>query len=329
MDKIFPKKLGKGSRVRVIATSFSFQLLSADVVWIANERLANLGFEVTFGKHLIEDNEYRSSSVDSRLEDFHDAFSNKDVDAVFVALGGFNSNQLLSHIDWELVRANPKVFCGYSDVSALNYAIHAKTGLVNYYGPNYSTFGQKLYFDYTAEYFEKCLLSDNAFDILPASHWSDDLWYMNQEERVLIPNDGFVVIHEGEVSGQIMGGNLSTINLLQGTDYWPLLTEETVLFLEEDELSNPNIFDRYLQSLIHQYDFNMVKGIVIGRFQKASNVSVVDLMRIIDGKKELESIPVIANADFGHTSPIVTFPIGGKCFLKVAKNGSVLRIMEH
>ena len=109
-------------------------------------------------------------------------------------------------------------------------------------------------------------MSNDQIEIKPSESWSDDQWYKDQDKRNLIKNDGWLVINEGKANGTIIGGNLCTFNLLQGTEYMPDLNN-SILFLEDDYLSNPETFDRDLQSLIHLPDFNKVKGIVIGRFQ--------------------------------------------------------------
>ena len=103
----------------------------------------------------------------------------------------------------------------------------------------------------------------------------------------------------------------------------------TILFIEDDELTFPENFDRDLQSLIHQVDFHQVKGLVIGRFQKKSNITKELLMKIIKTKKELSSIPIIADVDFGHTNPQITFPIGGKVYIKASQNQPTMKISEH
>jgi muramoyltetrapeptide carboxypeptidase len=190
-------------------------IISEESRKIANNRFSDLGLKLSFGKYLEEKDEFVSSSIKSRIEDLHDAFRDKNVKAIITVIGGFNSNQLLKYLDWDLIKNNPKIFCGFSDITALNNAIFAKTGLNSYSGPHYSTFGQELYFDYTLEYFKKCLLSDDPFEIIPSEQWSDDAWYKNQKERTLIKNDGFLLINEGNALGTIVGANLCTLNLLQ------------------------------------------------------------------------------------------------------------------
>ena len=323
MKKIFPKKLQAGDEIRVIAPSSSAAIIAPDLREIANRRLSDLGFKISFGKNVEEINEFNSSSIKSRVSDLHKAFQDPKVKGVFAVIGGFNCNQLLRYIDWDIIKKNPKIFIGYSDTTALQNAIFAKTGLVTYSGPAWSTFGQKLHFDYTLEYFKKCLMSDGEFAIEPSENWTDDVWYKDQDKRELIKNDGWLIINKGEASGTLLGANLCTLNLLQGTEYFPNL-KDSVLFLEDDEESKAVHFDRDLQSLIHQLSFKSVKGIVIGRFQKTSNVTKEKLVKIIKSKAELKNIPVIANVDFGHTSPIITFPIGGEVRMDTKKKSIVI-----
>ncbi len=329
MKTIFPQKLKVGDEVRIIAPSRSSSIISKECREIANKRFADLGLKLSFGKHIEESDDFISSSIESRVEDLHDAFTDQNVKAVLTVIGGYNCNQLLRYLDWDLIKNNPKILCGFSDITALNNAILAKTGLVSYSGPHYSTFGQELYFDYTLEYFKKCLLSDDPFEIKPSESWSDDAWYKNQKERNLIKNDGFLIINEGKASGTILGANLCTFNLLQGTEYFPKFEKDTILFVEDDELSNPVIFDRDLQSLIHQPGFENVKGIVIGRFQKVSQLTNDLLTKIIRTKKELNNLPVITSIDFGHTSPIITYPIGGIAEISASDNSAFIKITKH
>lgn len=331
MKQIFPAKLKKGDEVRVIAPGMSMAIISKEIREIANRRFEEMGLRLSFGKHIEEADNFKSSSVGSRIEDLHDAFRDREIKAIFTVIGGSNSNQLLRYIDWDLIKNNPKIICGYSDITVLSNAIYAKAGLVNYYGPHYSTFGQELYFDYTLDYIKKCLFEDTPFEILPSDSWSDDAWFKDQKNRKLINNSGWFVINEGETEGIILGGNLCTFNLLQGTEYFPDL-ENSILFLEDDEMPqgvSAAEFDRNLQSLIHLPGFKGVGGIAIGRFQNVSQVTDEKLIRIIKTKKELDKIPVIANADFGHTSPIITFPVGGTVKMRAEKGNSKLEIVEH
>ncbi len=229
-----------------------------------------MGFHVTFSTYSDEIDRFASSSISSRVQDLHEAFKDPNVKAILTTLGGYNSNGLLKHLDYDLIRENPKFFCGYSDITALNNAIYTKTGLVTYSGPHFSSFGMEKGLEYTTDYFLKCVTSNEPIEVLPSETWSDDSWYIDQENREFIKNEGYVSIHEGEATGDIIGGNMSTLNLLQGTPYMPNLKDK-ILFLEEDSLTGRatlKTFDRYLHSLMQQQDFEHVKGIVIGKMQK-------------------------------------------------------------
>lgn len=322
------KKINKSARIRIIAPAQSAGFLSDEVKNEAIKRLENFGFSLSFGKHVSEIDEFNSSSIASRIEDLHDAYSDHDVDAILTAIGGYNSNQLLKYIDYELIAQNPKIICGFSDITALSNAITSKTGLITYIGPHFSSWAMKYGFDYSLENFIKCCMENIAYDLIPAKEWSDDPWYIDQENRVFIKNDGYWILNSGHAFGRIVGGHVRCLNALQGTEYWPGL-DDAILILEEDAEINPSLFDRQLQSLIHQPDFSGVRGVLIGRFQKETKMTRDLLQKIIDTKKELKKIPVIANVDFGHTTPIITMPIGGSMEIMADDKNTNIRIIEH
>ncbi|MCL4380760.1 LD-carboxypeptidase [Candidatus Marsarchaeota archaeon] len=324
---MLPKKLKPGDGVRVISPAMSLSIISKEVKEIAIDTLKNLELNITFSRNSEEIDEFDSSLIQSRIEDIHEAFKDESVKAI-LTIGGLNSNQLLKYLDYDLIKANPKIFCGYSDITAIGNAIYAKTKLVTYYGPHFSTFGMSKGLDYTTKYFKKCLCSSKPFAVNPSDSWSDDTWFIDQEKREFIKNDGYLKINSGIAEGRIIGGNLCTLNLLHGTEYMPKL-KGSILFLEDDEGSNAQIFDRDLQSLIHQPGFEYVKGIAIGRFQKASDIPESRLIKIIKTKKELNGIPVIANVDCGHTAPRITFPIGGTAKLSAEDGNINLEIIKH
>jgi len=327
---IIPNKLKQGDEIRIIAPARSLSLLSEENKNLAKEKLESIGLKVTFSKNCQESDMFMSSSIQSRIDDIHEAFADKNVKAILTVIGGFNSNQLLQYLDYELIKNNPKILCGYSDITALTNAITAKTDLITYSGIHFSNFAMKKESEYNLEYFEKCLMSEDEFEIKTSPTWSDDAWYKDQENRNLIKNEGFVIIHKGEVAGKILGANLCTFNLLQGTEFMPDISD-SILFLEDDDMSGNNFdveFDRNLQSLIQQPNFDKVKGLIIGRFQKNSRMTIEKLKYIIETKKELQSMPIIANADFGHTNPLFTFPIGGTASLKIGDEVE-LKIIKH
>lgn len=322
-----PNKLKPGDELRIISPARSLSLIAAEQRKIAKEQLQKLGFRISFSVNSFEKDDFVSSSIDSRIEDLHEAFLDPNVKGILTTIGGFNSNQLLRYIDYSIIAEHPKRLCGYSDITALSNAIYAKTGLVTYSGPHFSSFAMLHDNEYTTEYFRKLMMDNKEIVVRPSKHWSDDEWYLDQENRVFIRNEGPFIINDGEAKGIIIGGNLCTLNLLQGTEYMPSL-KNSILFLEDDYESSPATFDRDLQSLIHQPDFQHVKGLVIGRFQQESRMTKELLIKIITSKEELSDIPVIANVDFGHTSPMITFPVGGQASLRAYGVRVELRISE-
>lgn len=328
MDIIIPDKLKAGDTLRVVAPARSLAMIAKPLREIANRRFAELGLKLTFGQHVEESDEFVSTSVEHRVEDLHEAFADPSVKAIVPVIGGFNSNQLLRYLDWDIIKKNPKILCGYSDITALQNAIFAKTGLVTYSSPAYSTFAKMKNFEFALEYFRACLFDDAPYEVQPVAHWSNDEWWLGEEREKPIKNAGWTMINEGRAEGTLIGANLCTFNLLQGTEYMPKLAG-SVLFLEDDETTTPDLFDRDLQSLIHQPGFEGVRGLVIGRFEIKSKMTDAILEKIIRIKRELAQLPVIANVDFGHTFPMITFPIGGTVAVEARQGASSIRILTH
>jgi muramoyltetrapeptide carboxypeptidase len=136
------------------------------------------------------------------------------------------------------------------------------------------------------------------------------------------------VLQEGEADGTIVGGNLCTLNLLQGTPFMPPL-EGSVVFAEDDERVRPWDFDRNLVSLLQQPAFAGVRGLVIGRFQRATGMTRDLLAQVVASKPGPAGLPVIANVDFGHTTSIVTFPVGGTVEVRAEPSALRLTITSH
>lgn len=320
---MLPKRLAPGDEIRIIAPSTSMALVKGKQVEFAMERLTNLGFQITVGKNAEDHDEFFSTSVKQRIDDLHDAFRDPNVKGILTASGGYNANQLLKYIDYDLIKKNPKFFCGYSDITALHAAIYQKTGLITYSGPFFSSFGIKSGFEYTLQYFLDAVTNDAPIEVNPSPTWNDDPWYMEQENRTFVKQDGYLVLQEGSAAGRLIGGNLSTLNLLRGTEYMPTLTD-SILFIEDNEESHVYNFDRQLQALLHSPDAEGIKGILIGRFQKGSNVTDEALCKVISRKPELRGIPVIANVNFGHVHPMVTIPFGANA--TISAEGTETRI---
>jgi len=317
-------KLKKGDTIMVVSPSQSISTIEEGNIELALKKLESLGFKVRFSSNCFELDDFNSSSIKSRIDDLNEAFKYDTVNAIICARWGFNSNQLLNYIDYKLIKNNPKIFCGYSDITALNNAIYAKAGLVTYAGINFSTFRKKKCQEYNINYFKKCLMSNEPYKVLPSEK------YYEYSSNRLIHNKGYFSIRDGEANGEIVGENLCTFNLLQGTKYMPNLKGK-IIFLEEENISSKDtiyMFDRRLESLSQQKDFDKIKGLVIGRFQKATGMTN-EMLRKIIASKNIPPVPIIAGLDFAHTIPRFSYPIGGTCRI-MAKGGNIsLEILNH
>lgn len=306
-------KLKLGDEVRVIAPSRNLTEVRQDVHHHALDFWSQNGFHLTFSKNCRETDIYHSSSIASRVEDIHEAFLDPNVKMVITCLGGFNANQLLRHLDYDLIARNPKILCGFSDITALLNAIYAKTGLVTYHGPHYSTFAFEQEAGYTRKAFFDCVMDDAPIILSPSETAKE-----------------YHTIQEGTCEGIIVGGNLCTLNLLQGTPYMPDIRNK-VLFLEDDNIMGPYFpyeFDRNLESLLQTEGADTIKGIVFGRFEDSCGLSIERVTDMVRDKVP-SNIPVIFGADFGHVFPLITFPIGGTIKLSATKETAVLQILTH
>lgn len=328
---MIPRPLQKGDGVRVITPvrSMSLPQFTPEIRELAQRRLEEMGLVVSYGKYVYEMDAYESSSVAHRVEDLHDAINDPSVQLILAAVGGFNSNQLLSHLDYRLFGLHPKRICGYSDNTAMTNAIYAQTGLITYSGPNFYNFGQKEGLEYGIGMFKMCHFSALPFEVTPVGQYRDEVWRNCQDSPTYIKNPGWHVLCEGKASGTIIGGNLCTLQLLHGTRYMPHPTGSVILFIEDDGEEPAKMFDRDLQSLLHQPIAKHVTGLLIGRMQKESGITPEILSDIVLSKPELTDVPVIANFDIGHTSPIITFPIGGTAEIEADYEESIVRIRNH
>jgi muramoyltetrapeptide carboxypeptidase LdcA involved in peptidoglycan recycling len=333
---IIPDKLRPGDEIRVLALSRSIGglkqypgIADADVDY-ARQALESLGLRVSFGRHVMENDGHLTTTVAARLEDWYDALNDSQVKGILAVTGGIGAIQLLDTLDFAQVAAHPKILCGYSDITFLCNAIYARTGIVTYYGPHFSTFMMRKGGDYLRRYFQACLFAAQPFEAVPSAEWSDDNWLKDQENRHYHPNDGWWGINEGEAQGTVLGGAFIGLNLLQGSHFFPPL-ENAVLFLEcpsEGKSTLMNL-DMAVRALTLQPGFGGVRGIVIGRYARDSGIDRERITALIHHIPALANLPAIANCDFGHTTPILTLPIGGHCRIRVGDGACGLWIERH
>lgn len=244
---------------------------------------------------------------------------------------------LLSQIDYELISKNPRILCGFSDITTLGIAITARTGLVTFSGPHFSTMAmQGPGGEVMAEWVRECLFGEGEMEWTASLWYRDDRWYLEGIQPEYLDNSGHWLIREphGIVTGMSFGGSLAYVQLLPGTKYWPteLLHNQQIILLvewcaESAQGLNASFLNASLHRLLlalHQTD-TRVEGVVLGRMERASEITREQVEAIFGGLIECgllaTTVPVIANCDFGHTYPLRPFPIGGQA--RIDQYGSI------
>lgn len=301
--------LKNGDEIRVIAPStFMNKTDDRGQLQRAQGRLGSLGYKVTFGKYIESEFYLHTAKPEQRIEDLHDAYLDKNVKAILAYRGGWSSNDLLPLIDWDIIKSNPKPLIGFSDITALHNAIYAKTGHVGLLGPIFRTLGDNIGWEYTLNHLNALLKCEYPQELKASKEWGVDL-----EEYG--PAPPWKVLSQGEAEGVLLGGNIGTFYLLQGTEYQPKFNEPFIFAIEDSDVTGADTaywMSRTLESLLQLPGFrDNLRGLIIGRFQRTSQVPEGALESVIEVKR-LTNIPVISEVNFGHTIPIVTLPIGGK-----------------
>ncbi|HFI0678795.1 TPA: S66 peptidase family protein [Streptococcus suis] len=302
------KRIKKGDHIRVVSPSSSIESIGGfEANVAAKKKLEALGFRLSFSEHYFENDIFDSAPIASRVADLEAAFANETVDAVLTTIGGFNCNELLPYLDFDLIAQNPKIFCGYSDTTALLNAIYAKTGMQTYMGPAYSSFKMEQGQQYQTTSWLNAVTQD-TYHLTPSLEWSSDAWYLPNAPRTFYPTE-WKVYNPGQASGIAIGGNISTLNLLTGTEFAPR-PDKYVLFLEEAEDDDYLIIARHLTALLQTYP--NPQAVVFGRFPKETKLTEEILLTILDKHPILKKVPVLYDLDFAHTQPLFTITIGGQ-----------------
>jgi muramoyltetrapeptide carboxypeptidase len=316
-----PKPLKQGDEIRVIAPSFGKSKSDSQSQLVrAEERLASLGYKVTYGKYLESEFHLGTASAKDRAEDFNNAYADKNVKAVLAYRGGWSANELLPYIDWGMVKANPKPIIGFSDITILLNAIYAKTGIVGYLGPNFRSLGHMTSWQYTLDNFDAALKQEFPLSLVRSKEWG-----VNKSDH--FKTKAWKTLSSGKAEATLIGGNIGTFYLLQGTEYQPKFDEPFIFALEDDDEAGKYTareFSRRFESLLQLPNFrDNLQGLIIGRFQPDSKVTQSNIESIISSK-QLGSIPIISGVDFGHTLPMVTLPIGSKVTLSAQDRVSLV-----
>ncbi|WP_188652699.1 S66 family peptidase [Pontibacillus salipaludis] len=278
-------------------------------------QLRKMGFHIIEGKCSNKSQAYRSSTIKERSEEINELIYNKKVKAIISTIGGANSNSLLPYIDYEHLKKDPKIFMGYSDVTALLLGIYAKTGLTTFYGPaivpSFGEFPELL--PKGKEYFENVVqLNRRApYTIEIPEYWTEEMidWSTQDREKQMVQNDGWKCLKPGSATGRIIGGNLNTMSGFIASDYFPSV-KDSILFIE-DSFKDMATQERSLSMLKVAGVFDEIKGLIVGKHEHFDDLNspftIEDLLLEILGDT---NIPIITNVDIGHTFPSHVFPIG-------------------
>lgn len=304
---IKPVRLKRGDTIALV-TPGSYITETEKEESISN--LRNLGFNVVYSDKLMQKNGYFSAVDKDRAEDLNEMFERKDVHGIMCARGGYGCARILPYLDYDLISENPKPFIGFSDVTAIHYAIYKKSNLVTFHGPvSISTFSRFSTFN-----FENVVMKKTKGLILQNSSTGN-----NQNKY------GITAISEGIAAGELIGGNLTIAVSLIGTEY-DIDYSGKIIFLEEF-LEEPYRIDRMLTQMIQAGKFENSAGIALGVFKHCEsdekNPSFhgsFNLMEVLKDRLGNLGIPVVYGLSFGHVTDKFTLPFGVKAELSSENN---------
>ena len=285
---MIPDKLKKGDKIAVIAPSNTAN--ENDTVYLEESKklFENLGFEVAFGKNIFSNTLGYGATVEEKIEDLHWAFASKDVKAIFAVKGGENSNTLFDYIDYELIKNNPKIFCGFSDTTSLLNVINLKTGLVTYHGPTFKSFTS-----WETDYGFKSVVE----------------MLINGSNEIGEEGDKYTALKEGAAKGDLIGGNLSLISRMVSGKY-KLNFKNKILFIEElGYEANPTLVSNNLYYMKQNGVFDEICALWIGNYEHESNISLEKIIMEVIKDKDCK-IPIIKSNNFGHIDKKAVIPIG-------------------
>lgn len=321
MNILRPPALKAGDAIGVFspsnpATQFAPKRTARAVAFLMNQ-----GFEVVMGELSGKHDHYRSGTIKARADELNALIRDPQVRCIISSIGGSNSNSLLPYIDYEALIQDPKIFCGYSDVTAIHSAIGVKTGLITFYGPALTaSFGEleplllqtwQAFLDVVSERTHAPLTPPNP------SHWTEEYleWETQSRPKRLIPNRLHTVTH-GQHTGRLVGGNLNALNGVWGTPYAPDIARGDILLIE-DSLKDAATMERIFARLHNSGALARVGGIILGKHEGFDDCNTLRspldiLLEVMGGSP---SFPMLADYDCAHTHPMITLPLGARVTL--------------
>ena len=276
--------LQKGDTIGIIALSGE---CDREKVLNSKTFFENLGYKIKLSKNIFECDRYLAGKDENKLNELYDFFQNPEIKLILCARGGYGAIRLVNEIDYDLIKKNPKPFCGFSDVTALLLMIYKKSGIITYHAPMACVDfveNAPIGLTFTQENFFKTLNGE-------INSYNADKIYKN-----------------GLAEGILFGGNLSTVVSLCGLDFLP---DEDFIFFAEDVNEPVYKIDRMFQQLINTAKFKSnCKGLIIGEFSGTDNEEWLD-MYFYELTDKL-NIPIVSMSKITHSKDKITLPIGVK-----------------
>jgi muramoyltetrapeptide carboxypeptidase len=294
MKILKPPALKKGDVIGIVSPASSpddFTRIEQGVKY-----LESLGYRVKLGKHIFKRYGYLSSTDDERADDLNEMFADEKVKAIICVRGGYGTPRLLDKVDYNLIKKKPKIFVGYSDITALQLAIFKKTGLVTFSGPMLAVDIYSNFDSFAEDFFWRILTS--------------------RERKLEIKNPNGVELNtlkSGKATGTLLGGNLSLIASIMGTKYQPSFNGSVLVI--EDIGEEPYRIDRYLSQLKNSGVLYKINACILGQFTDCAPKEPeksLTLEQIFNDYLGNLRIPVISNLSYGHIPQKLTLPLGAR-----------------
>ena len=297
---LHPKALRPGDTVALITPST--HVTDPDRLQTVARTVEYFGLKAKFGRNVRKKWGYAGGTIDERIDDLHAAFTDPAVKAVFCIRGGYAAGQLLDRIDYKLIAANPKIFIGYSDITAMHLAIHKLSGLVTFHGPVTTS----AFTPYTQDCYKRALFSTKPLGELTNP----------PESNAFRPNHHIRTIRPGTARGKLVGGNMSLICATMGTPY-EIDTRGKILFIEDVD-EQPYTIDRMLTQLRLAGKLQQAAGIIWGEcadcgpkdYKPSFTEGNFSVGEVVDNIFGALKVPVVSGLTIGHTADQLTLPLG-------------------
>ena len=297
LPKLLPSKLKIGDTIGVVAPSSPIIGNNIEELNRAKEIVERSGFKVKYSKNIFSNTNGYSATAREKAEDINAMFADKEVKMIWCAKGGNNSNSTFEYLNYELIKKNPKIICGYSDITSITNMITEKTGLITFSGTNFKTIAT----DETDYSYKQAL-----------SRFVDGNLEFGPE------NEEYVTIQKGKAEGELIGGNLSLTRGMVAGKYSLDFTDK-ILFLEELGFeTDPEATSNNIYYMKQNGVFDKIKGLWIGNYEHESGISLEKIiMDVLNGKYKF---PIIKSNNFGHIERKTVIPIGTKAEINTDEN---------